>query len=217
MDPIIQHYQIGKDTTSSNIKIYKKGDVIYNEETPSFGLYYISQGTVKVFMTDRNGREVILRLASDGDIFGHGYLFGEKNHTDSAKAMEETHCHFLDGNDFHSHIMKNPSLGVEIMKKIGKELNSAQNRCVDLIKKNVRERLACYFHYMAKNHSEQNDKGTRIKLQLSREEIASIIGTANETAIRFISEFKEMGLIEEEDRYFQILDHDRIASIGRIH
>lgn len=216
MDQLIQHYQTNQENLS-NIKVYKKGDVIYNEDTPSFGLYYISQGTVKVFMTDRNGREVILRLASKGDIFGHGYLFGERNHKDSAKAMEETHCHFLDGNDFQALMMKNPSLGVEIMKKIGKELNSAQSRCVDLIKKNVRERLACYFHYMAKNHSEQNEKGTRINLQLSREEIASIIGTANETAIRFISEFKEMGLIQEEDRFFHILDHDRIASIGRIH
>ncbi len=216
MDQIIQHYQMGQQNVANN-RVYKKGDVIYNEATPSFGLYYISQGTVKAFMTDRNGREVILRLASKGDIFGHGYLFGERNHKDSAKAMEETHCHFLDGNDFQSLMSKNPGLGVEIMRKIGKELNLAQSRCVDLIKKNVRERLACYFHYMAKNHSEQNDKGTRIKLQLSREEIASIIGTANETAIRFISEFKEMGLIQEEDRFFHILDHDRIASIGRIH
>lgn len=216
MDQIIQHYQVGQESLASN-RTYKKGDVLYNEDTPSFGLYYISKGTVKVYMTDRNGREVILRLATRGDIFGHGFLFGERNHKDSAKAMEETHCHFLDGNDFQNLMMKNPELGVEIMKKIGKELNLAQNRCVDLIKKNVRERLACYFYYMAKNHSDVNEKGIKINLQLSREEIASIIGTANETAIRFISEFKELGLIQEEDRFFHILDQDKIASIGRIH
>ena len=216
MDKILQHFQINQESLTRN-RIYKKGDIIYNEDTPSFGPYYVSKGTVKVFMTDRNGREVILRLATTGDIIGHGYLFGERNHKDSSRAIEETQCHFLDGNDFQDLMMKNPGFGVEIMKKIGQELTFAQGRCVDLIKKNVRERLACYFHYMAKNHSEQNDKGTRIKLQLSREEIASIIGTANETAIRFISEFKEMGLIQEEDRFFHILDHDRIASIGRIH
>ena len=69
---------------------------------------------------------------------------------------------------------------------------------------------------MAMNHSEQLPKGLKIKIQLSREEIASIIGTANETAIRFISEFKEIGLIYEEDRFIYIRDKERLASIGRV-
>lgn len=209
MDQLIQN--------ESKVKIFKKGDLLYSKDTPSFGIYYISRGTVKVYMSDTKGREVILRLPSQGDIFGHGFLFGENNHSNSAKAIEETHCHFLDGQDYKNLMIKNPDLGIEIMKKIGKELSVVNTRCVDLIKKNVRERLACYFYYMAKNHSEMNTSGLKIKLQLSREEIASIIGTANETAIRFISEFKEMGLIKEQDRFFHIIDYDRIASIGRIH
>lgn len=201
----------------SSKRLYKKGEVIYYEETPSFGFFYVSTGTVKIFTQDSQGREVILRLAKSGDIFGHAYLFGQRNHHNSAKAVEETECHFIEGTKFYSLLVNKPDIGFIVMKKIGKELHLFQNRCVDLMKKNVRERLASYFYYMALHHSEYNEMGLKIKLQLSREEIASIIGTANETAIRFISEFKEMGLIREEDRYFLILDKDRLASLGRWH
>jgi CRP-like cAMP-binding protein len=197
-------------------RIYKKGETLFHEGTPSFGLYWINTGTVKVFTADPDGREVILRLASAGDIFGHGYIFGEKLHPNSAKAIEETHCQFLDGNHFNVLMQKDSELSMIILRKIGKELLMSQNRCVDLIKKNVRERLACHFYYMAQHHSTQDRPGTKIRIQLSREEIAAMIGTTSETAIRFISEFKEIGLIYEEDRFFHILDVSRLAAIGRL-
>jgi CRP-like cAMP-binding protein len=216
MEQLIQNYEQHTEVIS-NQRSHKKGEVIYHESTPTFGFYYVQSGTIKIFTTDSNGREVILRLAKTGDIFGHGYLFGEKTHTDSAKAVETTSCQFLDGNQFSELMMKKPDMGMAIMKKIGKEINLYQTRCVDLIKKNVRERLACYFHYMAEHHSMRDASGIKILLQLSREEIASMIGTANETAIRFISEFKELGLIREEDRYFHILNPEKLASIGRLH
>lgn len=215
MEQIIDDYPFKKESTS-NHKLYHKGEVIYYKDTPSFGFYYITQGTVKIYTTDNNGREVILRLARSGDIIGHEFLMGENSHTDSAKALEDTVCQFLDGHEFHDLMMNNPSMGLLIMKKMKEELELIQGRCIDLIRKNVRERLASYFHYMSEYHSHEDDKGIRIRVHLSREEIASLIGTANETAIRFIGEFKEMGLIQEEDRVFHILDKPRLRQIARL-
>ena len=215
MEPIIDDYPFNNESTS-NHKLYHKGEVIYYKETPSFGFYYITQGTAKIFTTDNNGREVILRLARSGDIIGHEFLMGESTHTDSAKALEDTVCQFLDGHEFHELMMNNPSMGLLIMKKMKEELELIQGRCVDLIRKNVRERLASYFHYMSEYHSYEDEKGIRLRIHLSREEIASLIGTANETAIRFIGEFKEMGLIQEEDRIFHILDKPRLRQIARL-
>ncbi|MFP5386542.1 MAG: Crp/Fnr family transcriptional regulator [Bacteriovoracia bacterium] len=215
MEQIIAHEHFGSQNTSSK-RLYKKGEVVYYEDTPSFGFFYVSKGTIKIFTQDSQGREVILRLAKTGDIFGHAFLFGQRNHINSAKAVEETECDFVEGVKFQSTIINNPGLGFMVMKKIGKELSLFQNRCVDLMKKNVRERLASYFYYMSLHHSENDEDGLKINVQLSREEIASIIGTANETAIRFISEFKELGLIREEDRFFHILDKERLANMGRL-
>lgn len=216
MEQLLEAHQFESETVS-NKRVYKKGEVIYYEDTPAFGFYYIKSGTVKIFSSDNTGKEVILRLASSGDIFGHGNLLGHKNHMNSAQAIEESTCHFIDGNEFHNLMMRNPALMVTIMKKVGRELTIIQDRCVDLMKKNVRERLASYFHYMTMYHSEHTDQGMKIRIHLSREEIASIIGTAHETAIRFIGEFKEMGLIREEDRFFYILDQERLRSLGRLH
>jgi CRP-like cAMP-binding protein len=67
---------------------------------------------------------------------------------------------------------------------------------------------------MVKNHSDIKNDKIRIKVQLTREEIASMIGTANETAIRFISEFKDLGLVEEVDRHFHILEKDKIDKLA---
>lgn len=216
MEQMILDTQFESETVS-NKRLYKKGEIIYYEDTPTFGFYYIKSGTVKIFSSDNVGKEVILRLATEGDIFGHGNLLGYKNHQNSAQAVEETVCHFIDAHVFQNLMMKNPGLMVMVMKKVGKELSHIQDRCVDLMKKNVRERLASYFHYMTTYHSETTDQGMKIRVHLSREEIASIIGTAHETAIRFIGEFKEMGLIREEDRVFYILDRERLQSIGRLH
>lgn len=195
---------------------FKKGDLLYSENTRANGLFWIVSGTVKVYSTDKDSREVILRLATQGDVVGHGFIFGNQIHTDSVKVIEETKCLFLGENDFQHFLQSNPESALILMKKFGKEIMWTQNRCIDLMRKNVRERLACYFHYMAQNYGVEDTRGTKVKIQLSREEIASMIGTANETAIRFISEFKAMGLIQEEERFFHILRPEELATIGKV-
>jgi CRP-like cAMP-binding protein len=195
---------------------FKKGEILYTEKSIANGLFWIVSGTVKIYSTDKDSREVILRLATNGDVIGHGFIFGNQIHTDSAKVIEDTRCLFLKEDDFQNLLQTNPGYALLLMKKFGKEIMWTQNRCIDLMRKNVRERLACYFHYMAQNYGIEDSLGTKVKIQLSREEIASMIGTANETAIRFISEFKSMGLIQEEERFFHILRPEELATIGKI-
>ena len=148
-------------------------------------------------------------------MFGYGHFMGEKVHMDSAKAIEDTECDFINASELKLLMEQDTEFAESLFSMMGKELKDSQKKCKDLIRKNVRERLASYFDYMAKNHSDVSDGKIRIKFQLSLEEIASIIGTASETAIRFISEFKEMGLIVEEDKFFHILKPEELITIGR--
>ncbi len=195
-------------------KKFNKGEIIYHEETPSFGLYLVLSGIIKVYTSDDSGKEIILRLAGPGDIIGHHFLFKNITHIDSSKVIENSVCDFFDKKSLNEIQKSSPETFDYIIQKIGQELMIYQDKSIELIKKNVRERLASFFCYMVKNHSEIKNDKIRIKVQLTREEIASMIGTANETAIRFISEFKDLGLVEEVDRYFYILEKDKIEKLA---
>ena len=195
-------------------KKFNKGEIIYHEETPSYGLYLVHSGIIKVYTSDDSGKEIILRLAGPGDIIGHHFLFKNISHIDSSKVIENSVCSFIDKKSLNE-IQKSSSETFDyIIQKIGQELMIYQDKSIELIKKNVRERLASFFSYMVKNHSDIKNDKIRIKVQLTREEIASMIGTANETAIRFISEFKDLGLVEEVDRHFHILEKDKIDKLA---
>lgn len=208
MDTFIKDFKIHR--------VYKKGEILYYENTPSLGLYCISEGTVKVYSSDEKGREMIKRLSTKGDIFGYGHLLGERVHKDAARALEETQCYFIDTRSLDELLTSNAEFSARLMKEIGKELTYSQMRCMSLMRKNVRERLAWHFNYMGMKHGEEYGGKIKIKLQLSRDEIASLIGTASETAIRFISEFKEMGIIYEEDKCFHIIDQEKLTNICKL-
>lgn len=199
-----------------NIKIYSKGQTIYDDDRSVLGFYYIHSGAVKIYSNEENGQEIILKLATSGDLIGHDFLSQQNNHRGAAKALEETVCQFVEVKNLDHFLIENPQLGCFLIKEMGKNLGQLQNRCIELIKKNVRERIASYFCYMADHYGENDGQAIRIKIQLSREEMASIVGTASETAIRFISEFKELGLITEERKHFYILDMERLAQIAKI-
>lgn len=196
-------------------KKYKKGDIIYHEDTPSNGLYFVISGIIKVYNLDDNGKEIILRLAGPGDILGHHFIFHRYENQNSAKVISNSVCHYIEKKTLLE-MNRLDNLNFDyIIAKIGEELLTYQDKSIDLVRKNVRERLASFFCYMAKHHSEIINNKISIKVQLSREEIASMIGTANETAIRFISEFKEIGLIEEIDRSFKIIEMDKMIKLAR--
>lgn len=193
---------------------YRKGETIYHEGTSSFGIYLIKQGHVKVFTNEMEGKEHILRLAGAGDLLGHRSLFKSKYHLESTKALEDTDCYFFEHRTIEELFIKSPGLAVDTLLRISRELDDALSRNSTLIKKNVRERMAEYFIMMEKFYGEIHEGEIRIHLHLSREEIASMIGTANETAIRFISDFKEQGLISEIDKTFYIKDLGTLKQIA---
>ncbi len=212
--------EVSSNNLSFDLKIpgqkkkFNKGEIIYHEETPSYGLYIVHSGIIKVYTSDDSGKEIILRLAGPGDIIGHHFLFKNITHIDSSKVIENSVCDFIDKKSLNEIQKNSPETFDYIIQKIGQELMIYQDKSIELIKKNVRERLASFFCYMVKNHSEIKNYKIRIKVQLTREEIASMIGTANETAIRFISEFKDLGLVEEVDRHFYILEKDKIDKLA---
>jgi CRP-like cAMP-binding protein len=194
--------------------VYKRGDILYHQGTARTGVFCINQGIVKVFTTDRNGSQIISHFASEGDLLGQGSNPQRPIHFNSAMALDNVSCCFLEMSHLKVLLKENPLLMFNMMVNLEKELSEAHDRNSNLINKNVRERLAYYFHSMKMKHGDFTSEGIRINVRLTREEIASYIGTAHETAIRFISEFKSLGLIKEEERFFYVLKPQDIAGLA---
>ena len=191
-----------KDVSEHKVtNVYKKGQTLFVQGNHPFGLYCISSGNIKVTKVGADGKESIVRIATAGDVLGHRSLFTDQFYTATATALEDTKVCFLDKKFIMKVIQEKPSVSMNVIEKLSTDMGAAENKLSSLHKKNVRERLAELFLLLKESHGVTQDDGrTLINLKLTREEMATMIGTANETLIRFISEFKEAGLIEQEGK-----------------
>jgi CRP-like cAMP-binding protein len=193
---------------------FRKGEMIYHQETPCFGLHCIESGTVKLFTQEEDGKEIISRIAKKGDLIGHTSIFCRKNYIESAKALEPVDCSFIETPLVKELLQESPVLMNEILLKMSYELYESNIKNADMVRKNVRERLAAYFIKMTHSRGNQQLPCNHFTPHLSREEIASYIGSAHETVIRCISEFKELGYINEENKTFYILNKEMLLNLS---
>lgn len=185
---------------------YKKAQIIFYEGNQAFGLYCIYSGRIKLYKTGIAGRQQIVRIAGPGDILGYRSLFADEPYHATAEALEDAEICCIDKNAFFPVLAKNPPLALNILRKLSKELRVAEDLATNIAQKSVRERMAELLLMLKETYGKPSKKGTKIDLQLSREEMAEMIGITQETAIRLLSEFKKDGFIDVREREITILD-----------
>lgn len=191
---------------------YKKGQTMFFQGNPPFGLYCIANGKIKVFKTGNDGKESILRIASAGDVLGHRSLFGQQNYSATATVIEDATVCFLDKSYIHSAIKTNPSISLNLIQKLSVEMGAAEARNASMSNKNARERLAELLLTFRRNYGTEEGNGRiRLDIKLTRDEMASMVGTAQETIIRLISDFKSEEILEQEGKVIFILDEERLV------
>lgn len=193
---------------------FHKGEVIFEDgETPK-GVYYIKNGTTKLSKSGVYGKEQILRIIKSGDLIGYRSILCGENFQAKAEAMTDVETIFIPADIFMNALKADPQLSFAMMQKIAFELGESSNTVTFLAQKTVRERLAEILLLLEQKLG--TDPEGYIQISLTREEIANIIGTATESAIRLISEFKHDGLISVEGRNIKILCHDKLRKLGHI-
>lgn len=191
---------------------YKKGQTLFVQGNHPFGIYCISSGNIKLTKTGLDGKETIVRIAQGGDILGHRSLFTEDNYSATATAMEDTHVCFIDKKFILKIIEKNPSVALNIINKLSRDMGTAEKKISSLHQKNVRERLAELILSLKVTHGVLEEGHWKIDLKLTREEMATMIGTANETLIRFMTEFKDAGIIEQIGKTIYIKNEEELLN-----
>jgi len=202
---------------------YQKGDVIFHEGTPCTGMYNVCAGKVKLVRTGRGGRQTIVRMAGPGRTLGERDLFqADGRHSVTAEAMEDTVVCFLGKAPLMEHLRAYPDMMLAMVRRLADALSQAERRVESLATQDARHRLAEFLLDMAQEEGhaegepegEADAKAVRIRLRLTREEIAEVIGATLETTIRLMSAFKKEGLLKDDEGHIVILDLPRL---GRIH
>lgn len=207
-----------RDISELNIKktcyFYKKGQIIFYEGKGALGIYCINSGRIKVYKIGSEGKEQIVRMVMPGEILGLRSVISGKPYSASATALDDSVCCFIGKRKFFKLIIKYPELSQRIMITLSHLLEGADNKITSLAQKSVRERVAESLLVLDDVfRSDQNPDGAIISL--SREDLANLVGTATETVIRLLSEFKQDELIEIRGRKIRILNKSALLKIGK--
>ena len=197
---------------------YQKGQAIYLQDNPLFGVYCVTEGHVKLVKKAYDGQEVITKLANPGDFIGLQGLFSPGQASHSAIAIEDTVVSFIEKDVIRDSISKSPDLFFNLTKQLNDTVETEELRVLGLSRKSVRERVAETLLTLARSYGirkvHHDDLSTFISLKLTREELSSLSGTAVETLIRCLSDYKEEELVRVEGRDIQILNIKGLEDIA---
>lgn len=191
--------------------LYKKGQNIFYEGTRPTGLFCMNGGKVKVVKNDVQGKEFILYLAKPGDFLGYRALLSEEFYGATATVLEDAKICFIPREDFFEVLQKNPVFMRKVVKEVCKEMGIMEERMAEIAHKSVRERLAGSLLMLKETYGMEGEKSELIDIALSREDLASIVGTASETIIRLLSEMKSENIIAFEGKKIRVLDAKKLA------
>jgi CRP-like cAMP-binding protein len=218
---IIRHFNSFKSLTTDELTCisdsktemtFKKGQVVFTEGSSINGVFCVKTGKCKLSKLNSNGKEQIVRFVKDGDVLGYRSVIADEPVTLTVTALDDMNACFIPKSDIFEALEKNPKFIMDMMKTACSDLKDANMTLSKMAQKNVRERLADTLLFLEETFDITEDG--YINVQLSREEISSIIGTATESAIRLLSGFKKEKLINLKGKSIQIIDAQKLRNIS---
>mgnify|MGYP000975384163 CR=1 FL=1 len=193
-------------------KTIKKGENIFYEGENVNGIFCIKDGVCKLTKLSPNGKDHIVKLVTKGELLGQRSMISDEPANLSAVALEDMQVCFIPKNEILGFFDKNNQFSMNVMKTICGDLRLADDNTVNMAQKSVKERLAETLIYLHETFGTNTDK--TLKIQLSRDELASMIGTATESCIRLLSDFKKLDLIELVGKKIVVKDINKLKKIA---
>lgn len=197
---------LGKDKKVKHLK--KKSEVFAEGDTP-LNVYFIKSGNVKTFKSNADGKELITNLYSTNDFFGFEPILENTNYTESAVTMQESDLIAIPRHDFMMMIQNHPDVSRSFISLLCKKVADRESQLLNLAYNSVRQRTAAA---LLKASSLQDAKSM---LTISRDDLAKMVGTAPESVIRVLSDFKDEGLIETEGTKIRIIHPEKLEKVVR--
>lgn len=193
------------------LRFYRPRQIVFGEGDSSNGLYLVCHGDVKLYHSDRFGRDHILEVAHPGAILGDFISAGCQTMSVSAEALTVAQLSFLPHDALAAFVQKYPAGALRLIETLGRALATARRKTRDLALKSGESRLATLLLQLCAG----TDSGSTMTLPYRRQELADMIGVTTETAIRLLGKLKAKGTIQVERRYLRIVDFEKLTRIAR--
>lgn len=198
-------------TENRNTNIYKKKQVIYSEGNHPNRLYYVVKGKVKTFKTHEDGKELVTELYNEGDFLGYIPLLEGTVYKDTAEAFESTELAVIPKEDFEDLLNKNSEVAKKFIQLLAKNISVKEQHLLGLAYNSLRKKVANALITLQNKYS--NEKQENFTINISRENLASIAGTATESLIRTLSDFRTENLIEIINGNITIINQKKLEQL----
>lgn len=188
---------------------FKKGEQLFAEGDPATGMYFMQSGIIKVHKQWGGDKELVIRFATAHDILGiRG--FGDTAFRVSATVLEPAIACFIPNDHLQASLQTNPGLSYKLMQFYATELQNAEQRMNDLAHRDVKGRIATALLLLLDQFGEDDQQF--LKISISRQDIASYVGTTYETLFKIFSEWTAMEWIKTEGKRIRIVERKKLES-----
>lgn len=188
---------------------FERGETIYRAGESSDGLYIVHKGRVRIYRLSDSGKEQLVRILGPGDFTGELSLFNETEHDAYADAMERVEMCVMTREDFQTFLLKYPAISLKVLAEFSARLAQTENQAANIALESTETRIAMYLAQIA-----EKTNSRVIKLEMSRKDLASHLGTTPETVSRRLAEFEDAGWISQlSQRDIEVHDLDALLLV----
>ncbi|WP_140936808.1 response regulator [Sphingobacterium lumbrici] len=207
-----QNYLLQDLVKDSRVKTFRKKQSIFEVGDNPIFLYFIIKGKVRSFLYYQDGRELSTGIHIDDQFFGYESLLLNEKYTDNAAALEDSELALIPKERFYELLLKKPAIAGKFIKLLSGNIKEKEEQMLGFAYDSVRKRVANALVNVAEKSVKREDKG-EIVIRISRDDLAALAGTANETISRMLADFKDEKLITKEGNAIRIYSVERLRNI----
>ena len=212
---VLSHYEANGVLVQRVCKVLAKGENLFDEGQPPRGVYCVNRGKIKVFKRGVDGKEQIVHLGKAGSLLGYRALLSSELYPVTASALEDCSICFIPKEDFLKQLERSVVLKDKLLAQACQELGQMTENITNLAQKQVHERVASALLLLHATYIDEVDEAGNVVLNLTRDTIANLVGTATANLVRVLQRFKENQLISTKGRKITILEVEQLRAVAR--
>ncbi|MES2555772.1 MAG: response regulator [Bacteroidota bacterium] len=193
------------------IRMYRRKDEVYKAGAYPKGIFFINSGKIKICQKSDQGKELITSLHKEGEFFGYMSLIKDEPYLHSAVAMEDTEVYMIPKDDFFALLYKNTDVSRKFIELLSENVHQHEEQLIKLAYHSIRKRVAEALIRLFDKY--EGSPESPLSMNISREDLANLVGTAHESVVRTLSDFKEEQYISISGKTITILEYDKLKSL----